>query len=292
MKKLSMLAMAMSTVLLSGCILKVNAHDHQHSASGLTETQHQLVLDNANQLSYFDISAGRGNLEIVGDDSVTSITVDAIIGSEDGKDYEFTLKKSGDGAKLLAKSDGGMFSNSHAYLHLTVRVPSSLKLNVSDGSGDMSINNFANDVEISDGSGLIRVDNVIGKLDISDGSGNIALVNAGSDVSISDGSGNITLAKVSGNVRISDGSGNIIAEHVSGNVQVSDGSGHTRVEDVTGDVRIEDGSGDINVNRVSGVVTITDGSGNINVDDAGSLIIEAAGSGGVNTNNIHGKMSL
>jgi len=290
MNTLSVLAISISALFFSGSFISANAHDHS-SAKQELKTQ-QLVLDQANGLASFDVSVGRGSLNIIGDDSATSITVDAVIGTDTGKDYEFTLTREDGKAILLVKTDGGLFSNSHASVDLTVRMPKNLALSVSDGSGDMVITNIANDVDVSDGSGSIEISNVSGSLNVSDGSGDILIKSIGSDVKVSDGSGSIMIDSSDGSVGISDGSGDIDTMHISGSVEVSDGSGSTNINDVGGSVSINDGSGDIYVKGVGGVVTISDGSGSITIDDAGALTIEGNGSGDINTSNIRGKISL
>lgn len=290
MKKLSLVAATVSSLFLSGCVISIGAH--AHNDSDLIETKQQLILNNTDDLKRLEVTAGRGSLKIKGDNSVTSITVDAVIGSEDGKDYEFTLTKRGNTAVLIAKTDGGMFDNSHAYLDLVVRVPINMNLDVNDGSGDMMIDNLAGDVSVNDGSGSMHVSHVGGALEINDGSGDITLKNVGKSVTINDGSGSIDLIKVGGFVEINDGSGNVDAFHISGDVQVTDGSGNVHVGDITGNVRVDDGSGNIEVNRVSGNVRISDTSGDINVANAGSLTIHEAGSGSVAINNISGKVSM
>jgi len=282
MNTLSVLAISISALFFSGSFISANAHDHS-SAKQELKTQ-QLVLDQANGLASFDVSVGRGSLNIIGDDSATSITVDAVIGTDTGKDYEFTLTREDGKAILLVKTD--------ASVDLTVRMPKNLALSVSDGSGDMVITNIANDVDVSDGSGSIEISNVSGSLNVSDGSGDILIKSIGSDVKVSDGSGSIMIDSSDGSVGISDGSGDIDTMHISGSVEVSDGSGSTNINDVGGSVSINDGSGDIYVKGVGGVVTISDGSGSITIDDAGALTIEGNGSGDINTSNIRGKISL
>lgn len=79
MKKLTLLAAVVSSVLLSGCIVSVTAHEHKHV--DLEETRKQLVLENASELKHFEVSAGRGSLKVIGDANISKITVDAVIGS-------------------------------------------------------------------------------------------------------------------------------------------------------------------------------------------------------------------
>lgn len=137
-----------------------------------------------------------------------------------------------------------------ALLDLVIEVPSSLRLDVGDGSGEAEFNNT-------------------GSLELGDGSGEILIKNVRGDVRVSDGSGNITIEGVEGSVRVNDGSGNIRARNVTGNFIVSsDGSGDIDVSSVGGTMRVEnDGSGNIDVGRVTGdFVVENDGSGNITYD--------------------------
>jgi len=135
-------------------------------------------------------------------------------------------------------------------LDLVIEVPSSLPLDVDDGSGEAEFNNT-------------------GALEFEDGSGEIHVRGARGDVRISDGSGSIVIEGVQGSVRISDGSGEIRARDVTGNFTVEeDGSGNIDVSSVGGTMRVEnDGSGNIDVDRVSGdFVVDRDGSGSIRYD--------------------------
>lgn len=284
MKKRALVVMMLSSLALSGCIVSVGAHDFDHSQ--LQKQSKQLELKSIDQIERLEINAGRGGLKVIGDDNISTISVDADIASEDGKDYILSLTQEGNAAKLVAKTDGGIFENSHASVDLTVRVPSHLLLNVNDGSGDISIVNIKNNVLVNDGSGSISVSKVKGSLEVNDGSGDIRLLNIGNNVTVNDGSGSISLNTANGFVDIRDGSGDINVSAVTGNVTVNDGSGSTSINNITGNVRINDGSGDINVKQVVGKVRVADGSGSITVDGADALMIESDGSGDVNTRNI------
>lgn len=142
------------------------------------------------------------------------------------------------------------WANDNAALDLVIEVPTSLHLDVGDGSGEAEFNNT-------------------GSLELGDGSGEVLIRNARGDVRVSDGSGNITIEGVEGSVRVNDGSGNIRARNVTGNFVVSsDGSGDIDVSSVGGTMRVEnDGSGNIDVDRVTGDFVVDhDGSGSISYD--------------------------
>jgi hypothetical protein len=143
-------------------------------------------------------------------------------------------------------------------LDLTIEVPSSLALDVEDGSGEAEFNN----------AGALRFE---------------------------DGSGEISVKNARGNVRITDGSGSIIVDGVEGSVRIDDGSGEIRVRNVTGDFTIgSDGSGEINASNVSGTLRVeSDGSGSIDVDRiGGDFIVERDGSGDIHYETVKGRVEI
>src|SRR4029079_7757455 len=82
-------------------------------------------------------------------------------------------------------------------LDLVIEVPSSLPLDVDDGSGEAEFNNTS----------AVQLEDRAGETWVRGGRG---------DVRIADGSGNITIEGVQGSVRVSDGSGNVRARDVTG----------------------------------------------------------------------------
>ncbi len=138
----------------------------------------------------------------------------------------------------------------NVFLDLVIEVPTTLRLDVEDGSGDAEFRNA-------------------GALDLDDGSGNIDIRGAHGAIRVKDGSGNIIIDGVDGAVTVHDGSGEIRAKNVTGNFTVgSDGSGNIDVSGVGGTLRVDnDGSGNIDVDRVAGDFVVgNDGSGDIRYD--------------------------
>jgi len=289
MKK-TLLLVVIGSLFLTGCVIAIGGHDYQRS--DLKEIKKQLILDDVQGVNSFTIKVGRGDLKIIGDKTISRITVDSVIGSENGNDYEFSLNRQGDVVVLIAKTDDHKFDNSHVYLDLIVRVPSSINLDINDGSGHITISDMMSDVSIDDGSGNMHVTNIAGLVNVHDGSGHIELKNVDGAVSIKDGSGNISATQIGSTLDIIDGSGHVEVFHVNGDTSIDDGSGNIQLGDVIGNVKIDDGSGHIDAHRVSANVTISDGSGNIKVTESGSLNIIEAGSGHVTINNILGNVSM
>ena len=143
-------------------------------------------------------------------------------------------------------------------LDLTIDVPISVPLDVSDGSGALKIKGTG-PVRLTDGSGDLEVSGITGNVHITDGSGNIVISGIDGDVDVDDGSGNIDANNVTGNFTVgADGSGNIDVSGVSGTMRVDDdGSGEIHVNRVGGDFIVsEKGSGTIDYETVKGSVNI------------------------------------
>ena len=145
----------------------------------------------------------------------------------------------------------------YAYLDLQVVVPEGLPVEITDSSGDMSLEDvrvvrvsdssgditarrLPADIEINDSSGDVRVEDAAGAVRIVDSSGDIVIRGAGSVHVPRDSSGDMTIERVAGDVRIDqDSSGDVVVTGVGGNVEfIADGSGLVRVTDVQGTVRL------------------------------------------------------
>jgi hypothetical protein len=145
----------------------------------------------------------------------------------------------------------------YAHLDLQVVVPEGLPVEITDSSGDMSVEGvrvvritdssgditarrLPADIEIDDSSGDILVEDAAGAVQVSDSSGDIVIRGAQSVGIPRDSSGDIGIERVVGNVFIDqDSSGDVLVSDVGGNVELlADGSGQVRVVDVKGDVRV------------------------------------------------------
>lgn len=144
----------------------------------------------------------------------------------------------------------------YATLDLTVDVPAGLPVDVTDSSGDITLEGvqvatlrdssgdivargLVGDVVIEDSSGDIRIEDSAGAVRVTDSSGDIVIRGAAAVEIPIDSSGDIVVERVSRDVRIErDSSGDITIAGVGGNVEVlADGSGQLRVSGVKGTVR-------------------------------------------------------
>jgi hypothetical protein len=145
----------------------------------------------------------------------------------------------------------------YASLDLSVQLPAGLAVDVTDSSGDMTLEGVtvariqdssgdiflrrtAGDVDIEDSSGDVRAEDVAGAVRVTDSSGDIVIRGAHSVYIPLDSSGDISIDRVAGDVTIDrDSSGDVTVSDVGGNFELkADGSGQVRVTSVRGEVRV------------------------------------------------------
>jgi hypothetical protein len=145
----------------------------------------------------------------------------------------------------------------YASLDLTVTVPGNLPVEITDSSGDMTVESVRV-TKILDSSGDILARGLTGDVEIEDSSGDVRVEDTAGAVTVRDSSGDIVIR---GATRVHiplDSSGDIDVERVTGDVRIDrDSSGDIRVADVGGSVAVlADGSGQVRVTDVKGSVTL------------------------------------
>jgi hypothetical protein len=145
----------------------------------------------------------------------------------------------------------------YASLDLTVSVPASLPVTVTDSSGDMTLDGVKL-ARVTDSSGDIHARRVAGDFAIDDSSGDIRVEYATGGVRVTDSSGDIVIRGAQDVEVTQDSSGDITIEHIGGSVRiVQDSSGDISVADVARDVAIlGDTSGHVQVSEVRGTVQV------------------------------------
>jgi hypothetical protein len=150
------------------------------------------------------------------------------------------------------------WDDDHQSLDLTITVPRDLPIEVSDGSGELEIQNVG-PLVLRDGSGEATIEHVGGNLRVKDGSGSLHIVDVNGDVDVTDGSGELEIRDVRGGVEIAGkGSGSLRITNVDRSVHIgSKGSGSVDVNHVGGDFVVErKSSGDIDYSDVKGKVDL------------------------------------
>ena len=182
------------------------------------------------------VRAFSGELEIEGVDDLAEVRITGSACAFEEQWLEgIDVKAERQGSELVieAVSPHGRAWKDTGRLDLEIEVPSSMRLDVVDGSGAMEIANVAG----------LRVD---------------------------DGAGALSISGVAGDVEVKDGGGHLDIEDVRGHVEIADGRGDIAVRDIGGSVTMSDRNGDISVKRVGGDFTLHgDTKGSVSYSDIG-----------------------
>lgn len=239
------------------------------------------------------IIARAGSLRIEGLPGLTEVRVAGVACAPNDKALQ--------GVELIAEKRNDqifirtLIEDSNASLEMSLEVPDSLALKVDDSRGDLTIRNV-NTLELSDGAGEILVENVAGQAAIKDGSESMTVTNVGGTLTIVDTSGDIVVSNVGQDMVIDDdGGGDMTITDVSGTVLIrEDGSGDIDIRNVGKDVIIEDdGGGDIIVSNVEGNFLVReDGGGDIFASEIrGDFTVERDDGGSVTYQGVSGNVS-
>lgn len=196
----------------------------------------QTLRVSADSMDMLDIDVGAGKLNVIGDDSLDEVIVVAEIYQDRADDnYRISLESErGSRIELYTDVDnGGLFGwTNDTSIDLTVRVPTSMNIQIDDGSGQIEVTDIDGELSIDDGSGSISIENISGDVEIDDGSGSIVAVNLGGDLKVDDGSGSINAEDIAGTVTVWDGSGSINVDGAGDFVLKNDGSGGLDINNV------------------------------------------------------------
>lgn len=172
----------------------------------------------------------------------------------------------------------------------TIEVPAETEVHCNTGSGDVIVEGVKGPANFSSGSGNITANSIAGDVQTKTASGDVKFDNVQGQVQVSTGSGNIEIQTAKGEIRLGTGSGDIKIAHPGDNVVATAGSGNIEVEGATADLRFHTGSGDVTVDGNPGATNYWDlqaSSGNVtlHVPSSASFRLYAhTGSGDINAN--------
>lgn len=245
--------------------------------------ERRVELDAAS-LSALEVRAGAGDLEIRGEPGLKTATAvgRACASTQELLDQSKLLKSGGGDEASIAvelpeSMSGGWFNESYAYIDLVVRVPETTGLDVTDSSGDTTVERVAS-LDVKDSSGDLTIRDIRGEVRVDDSSGDIEIARAGAVTINHDSSGDIDIDEV---------------EHDA--VVLNDSSGDIAIDDVHGNATVKsDSSGGIEFSRIRGNAEVgSDSSGGITATDiGGDFIVRSDGSGGISHDKVLGRVQV
>ena len=228
------------------------------------EAPRNLQLDLAGVKSV-QISVHSQDLHVIGNGSSNGLSLTGRACASDKSALEqlqVTQQRDGDQLRIniggAQHSSFSLFGSSYANLDVTVKLPASMALNVSVGSGDADVRGVQ-ELQSIVGSGDLHVRQIAGKFSTSVGSGDVDANDVGALDAGSVGSGDLKVAGVKGDAKVgSIGSGDVTLRQVGGTVNAGTlGSGDLTVNDVAGAFTLgAKGSGDVNHSGVKGKVSV------------------------------------
>lgn len=254
-------------------------------------------------INHVIVRAGGGELVIEGESGRRSVLATGIACAPREKQLEqlqVRISREGDSLVVATEIPEGFnplnWFRSDGWLHLTVKVPAGIAIDVEDSSGSAKISRVGS-ARITDSSGDLHIENIKGSVTIGDGSGQITVRDIQGPLRLADGSGDVAIAEITGDIIVAnDGSGEIKIADVQGSVTIGDdGAGDITIERVSGSVKIEeDAAGDIFVSSIKNDVSILrDRSGEIEVAAVdGDFTVEDPGSGAVRHQGVGGSIRL
>jgi hypothetical protein len=221
-----------------------------------------------NGLNLFKLDTGAGDLIVEGVAGLAKIEVrgkacaseqDALVGIQLVQQREGATATVGTEIPNDSAS-WSLFGSHYSYMDVHVRMPSGLKLDLRDSSGDLEVSGLTNGLDLKDSSGDILLRDIVGAVNVTDTSGDINVRGITGDFTvISDSSGDINVDDVKGSAVVQeDSSGDISLRHVAGDARVDrDSSGDINFVDIGRDAVVgADGSGDITAEGVKGNFTV------------------------------------
>ena len=235
----------------------------------------------ATGVATLEVLAQAGTLQIRGEPGLTQVRARGVAcASREADLAQIRLVQRREGDRLVVAVEmpesSGLWDGQRR-LDLELRVPARLALDVSDSSGEASIEGVAS-LRVQDSSGGLRIANVAGAVRVHDSSGSVDVRDVGSlHVPV-------------------DSSGDIVASNVRGDARIDvDSSGSIELRRIGGDARVDqDSSGELRFSGIGGGVTVgNDSSGDIVAEDVGrAFIVRHDGSGGIEHRGVRGEVRI
>lgn len=131
----------------------------------------------------------------------------------------------------------------------TIAIPKTSQLEVSSGTGSITVTGVNSDIEGSTGTGRLEISDCNGEFELSSGTGNVTVDNCTGDFEVSSGTGNVKITGCEGNFEASSGTGKVRIYNSKGSIDGSSGTGDCVAENITmvDECEFSSGTGDAEV---------------------------------------------
>ncbi|MPQ47483.1 DUF4097 family beta strand repeat protein [Marinifilum sp. N1E240] len=208
------------------------------------------------------------DVEINGEDR-SDVRFEGVIKGKSSKKKKFAIRHELNGGVLSIwiESPNSFYGNING--ELSLKVPSDIKLNIRNSSGDLYCENIVSRYsKFRASSGDLNIQKIKGDLDIVTSSGEIL---------VKDLIGNLTSESSSGDQEI---------KYIVGNVTSKASSGDLEFKDIEGDIQSRTSSGDIEIERLTGRLKNVSSSGGIEISDSKTVLHLTTTSGDIQGDNL------
>ncbi|MEJ2633884.1 MAG: DUF4097 family beta strand repeat-containing protein [Calditrichia bacterium] len=155
--------------------------------------------------------------------------------------------KETDNALVLEEKFSGQ--NHHGSSDWTVAVPGEADIEISSGTGDITIKDVAAEIEANSGTGDIELTSTKGKYDLNSGTGRVTAENAEGKFKLNSGTGKVIVRNCSGDFDANSGTGTVEASRIKldNEGKFNSGTGEVEVDAPQGkefDLHISSGTND------------------------------------------------
>ncbi|WP_114749306.1 DUF4097 family beta strand repeat-containing protein [Pleomorphovibrio marinus] len=232
-KALSPLMFVLSLALLSSCMdYSMDVIEDIHSE-----------YDN---IKVINVDAAFLKAHYVGDESITSVTLDALLKSNRENSHQIKYRVEGETLNVEVTSRGlGRIGNLRTDGHIYLTGPKSMELNLSAASGSVKAENVAGEaLSLEVGSGKVYAKDIkVSKIYLQASSGNVDAINLEGTIHSNVSSGKIDIHTVKGEVDAEASSGKISLNSIQGLViaKVNSGSIHLSNVSEIGPLKVSSG---------------------------------------------------
>jgi len=203
-------------------------------------------------ITRLNLDACYGEVEVVKEEGLTAVTVEATVGVPKGKSFE--LRSYREGSTLTVGFPEGYNPDGDLIVEIgyKVRVPEPIELRLNHRHGTALLSDLKG-VEIDDRFSRIelsQIDSLKGTLNY----GSATIDGVGGDVSLDASSGELTLENVKGTVKLT-------SRHSTG----------TELSNIDGDLIFEGKYSPLRITRVKGTTKITDSYQSVDIEDCGTV---------------------
>lgn len=242
-----------------------------YSHSSTYERNYELDVNDRKMLSVENIY---GDVEIKNTDGDKIIITAEILIQNNDEDYAeeisnkvIEIDENSRSIEIKSKADVYHKSNSIGDVRtsLTIQVPASIKIEIENKYGDVSVEDIDSDVQIDNSYGKIEVKNIKGEIDIDNGYGGVDVSDIIGEVSIINKHGEIDIKGIDGNLTLKNSYGHVNTVDIKGNLEIENSHNRVYVDSVEGNVDITNKYANIDIKDVNKQINIRNRNANISV---------------------------